>query len=50
MTNPPVRVAVERCVEALIELLDVLDGDPDLEGEEADPDGDEQDFDKVHWL
>lgn len=50
MTNPPIRAAVEQCVEALIELLDTLDGDADFEGEEVEPDGDEQDFNKVHWL
>jgi hypothetical protein len=50
MTNPPVRLAVERCIEALIELLDTLDGDPEREAEEVEPDGDEQDFNKVHWL
>ena len=48
--TPPIRAAVENCIEALITLLDALDGDTDLEGEEAEPNGDEQDFEKVNWL
>lgn len=39
------RDEIERTIEALIDRLDRLDGDPDLEpnGDDADADGDEQD-------
>ena len=36
------RHAVERCIEALIDLLDTLDGDPDLEAEEDEPEQDSE--------
>jgi hypothetical protein len=36
------RRAVERCIEALIDLLDAIDGDPDLEVEEDEPEQDSE--------
>lgn len=37
---PPQRQAIERTIDALIDLLDQFDGDADLEvGADAEPDG-----------
>ena len=37
-----VRHAIERALDALIDLLDTLDGDPDLEAEEDEPEQDSE--------
>lgn len=36
------RRALERAIDALIDLLDTLDGDPDLEAEEDEPEQDSE--------
>lgn len=47
---PQTRAAVETAIESLIALLDTIDGDPDLEAEPTESDGDDQDFERVNWL
>lgn len=36
------RERAERTIEALIAMLDELDGDPDIEGDELEDDGDQE--------
>lgn len=48
---PSLRATIENRIEELIDLLDRLDGDPDLEllGDELEPDGDETDQSFPEW-
>jgi hypothetical protein len=41
------RAQIEDTVEALIELLDKIDGDHDLEPDDIESDGDDEDYDVV---
>lgn len=43
----PSRAWIEMAIETLIDLLDVIDGDCDLEAEPLERDGDEWDADAV---
>ncbi len=51
LTYPlPSRKAVAAAIETLVTVLDVIDGDPDLETiDEREPDGDETDAAWIEW-